>query len=88
MYEQEQKFMEQFWAALNGSPASLANLTFEDIPGGLPSRFQVSALASASVACATLAASELWAERTQRVSKKVSINCQHAGASFLSDRLA
>ncbi|NBW99446.1 acyl-CoA transferase, partial [bacterium] len=88
MYEQEQIFVTQFWAALNGSASQLANIVFEDIPGGLPSRFHVSALASASVACATLAASELWAERTQSSTKKVRINCQHAGASFLSDRIA
>ena len=88
MYEQEQTFLKQFWLTLKGSQSELTNVNFEDTPGGLPSRFHVSALASASVACATLAASKVWADRTRSPLKNIRINCQHAGASFLSDRIA
>jgi hypothetical protein len=89
MYHQEEEFLKKFWTALEGDSAFLNRVTFEDIPGGLPSRFQVSALASASVACATLAAADLSTFRMGGSDpKNIHVNCIHAGASFLSDRLA
>jgi hypothetical protein len=43
----EQDFVRSFWKSLEGSSSLLDNLTWRGKHGGLPSRFQVSTLASA-----------------------------------------
>src|SRR5438094_565703 len=51
------------WRALGGEDARLDALHFSGPSGGLPSRFHVSELASATIGVATLAAAELCAAR-------------------------
>ena len=66
-----------------GAPPPLS-LGGED--GGLPSVFHVSAFATACVAVATLAASELLAARTGESPRAVHVDRRHAAVAFRSER--
>ncbi len=77
----------QLWQALGGEAQALSSLEFAGVEGGLPSRFQVSALACASIAVATLAAAELWARRRGEPIRRVTIDRRVACAAFRCERL-
>src|SRR5437773_3101321 len=75
------------WRALGGEDARLDALHFSGPSGGLPSRFHVSKLASATIGVATLAAAELWAARRKDALRTVSVDRRLAGAAFRCERL-
>ena len=75
------------WRALGGEDVRLDALHFSGPSGGLPSRFHVSELASATIGVATLAAAELWAARRKEPTRKVSIDWRLAAAAFRCERL-
>ena len=75
------------WRALGGEDARLDALHFSGPSGGLPSRFHVSELASATIGVATLAAAELWAARRKDALRTVSVDRRLAGAAFRCERL-
>ena len=75
------------WRALGDEDACLDALHFSGPSGGLPSRFHVSELASATIGVATLAAAELWAARRKEPTRKVSIDWRLAAAAFRCERL-
>ncbi len=75
------------WSALGGDDALLEALHFSGPAGGLPSRFHVSELASATIGVAALAAAELWAARREEPLRPVSADRRLAAAAFLCERL-
>ena len=75
------------WSALGGDNAHLDALHFSRPSGGLPSRFHVSELASATIGVATLAAAELGAARRKESLRKVSVDRRLAAAAFRCERL-
>src|SRR5207237_9834729 len=75
------------WRALGGEDARLDALHFSGPSGGLPSRFHVSELASATIGVATLAAAELWAARRKEALRTVSVDRRLAGAALRCARL-
>lgn len=83
----DRQLAREVWAALGGSEATLAALEFSGPSGGLPSRFQVAALASATIGVATLAAAEFWAMRRGESVRRVTVERPHASAAFRSERL-
>ena len=83
----EKQLVQDLWNALGGSKTSLAALEFKGSSDGLPSRFQVGALASASIAVATLAVAELWALRRDENLRRVTVHRPIASAAFRSERL-
>ena len=76
-----------FWSALGGDDALLEALHFSGPAGGLPSRFHVSELASATIGVAALAAAELWAARREEPLRPVSADRRLAAAAFRCERL-
>src|SRR5438046_5534607 len=75
------------WGALGGEDARLDALHFFGSSDGLPSRFHVSELASATIGVATLAAAELWAARRKEPLRKVNVDRRLAAAAFRCERL-
>ena len=75
------------WSALGGDDALLEALHFSGPSGGLPSRFHVSELASATIGVAALAAAELWAARRKEPLRTVSVDRRLAAAAFRCERL-
>jgi hypothetical protein len=74
------------WVAIGGDDALLDALHFCGPWGGLPSRFHVSDLATATIGVATLAAAELWAARRQEPLRAVTIDRRLAAAAFRCER--
>ena len=70
------------WSELGGAPHHLESLQFTGTAGGLPSRFHVSTLAAAAIGVATLAAAELWALRTGKPVRRVTVDRRLASAAF------
>jgi len=75
------------WNALGGNDALLEALHFSGPAGGLPSRFHVSDLATATIGVATLAAAELWASRREEALRPVTVDRRLAAAAFRCERL-
>lgn len=75
------------WTALGGNDALLEALHFSEPAGGLPSRFHVSDLATATIGGATLAAAELWAARREEALRPVTVDRRLAAAAFRCERL-
>lgn len=80
----ERELARRLWAELGGPPAALGRIEFTGPPGGLPSRFEVSALAAASIAVATLAIAEFSSRRfpSGAGKGKVLIDRRLASAAF------
>ena len=76
----------QLWKDLGGAVEATQHVHITGPRRGLPSVYEVSALASASVAAATLAVSELQAARTGRPLRAVSVERAHADTAFTSER--
>ena len=74
MSSPEMTLAETLWRALGGDDALLEALHFSGSAGGLPSRFHVSDLATATIGVATLAAAELWAARRKEALRPVAID--------------
>ncbi|MGI9478549.1 MAG: CoA transferase [Hyphomicrobiaceae bacterium] len=64
---------------------ALANAQLEIVPPTLPSSYHVAAIATATVAAAGLAASELWRLRSGGEAQTVRVNSRHAETEFLSE---
>lgn len=73
------------WASAALSPDALER--FGTVPGGpvIPSSFPVAAVATTAIGAATLAAAELWRQRTGRA-QTVTIDERHAAIGFRSER--
>lgn len=85
----ETRFLNEFWKSLGGPSAYLSQVEFTGSFQGLPSRYPVAPFASAAIAAATLAVSELWQVRAgKRNAFPVSIDRAHACASYLCDQIA
>src|SRR5215472_142684 len=77
----------KIWSDLGGEAALLDALRFSGPSGGLPSRFHVSDLATATIGVATLAAAELWAARRREPLRIVTVDRRLASAAFICERL-
>ncbi len=77
----------RLWQTLGGEEKALSQVEFAGQEGGLPSRFEVSALACASIAAATLAVAELWAKRRGEPVRRVTVDRRLAAAAFRCERL-
>jgi hypothetical protein len=82
----DHELLAQLWAELDGPARALDAVHFSGPQRGLPSVYEVSALAAGSIAAATLAVAELQATRTGQLLRAVSVERAHAGAAFLSER--
>ena len=82
----DERLLEQLWRELDGPDAALAAVQLFGPVRGLPSVYEVSALASATIALATLAVAELHAERTGERLRAVRVDRAHADAAFLCER--
>ena len=82
----ERLLLERLWTELGGPGSALAAVRFSGPQRGLPSVFEVSALASATVGLATLAVAELHATRTGKAMRAVHVDRAHADAAFLCER--
>jgi hypothetical protein len=83
----DSRLARDLWTALGGSNASVAALEFTGSPGGLPSRFQVSALAASTIGVATLAVAEVWALRRGEALRRATVERPVASAAFRCERL-
>ena len=83
----EARLTGDLWAVLGGTPPTAREVEFSGPAGGLPSKFEVGALASACIAVATLAAAQLWARRRGEAMRKVRIDRRLAAAAFRCERL-
>lgn len=80
------ELMASIWQAVGGEPAALARVDFSGSEQQLPSVYAVSALASASVGAATLAAAELLRVRGGGPRRTVHVDRRHAAVAFRSER--
>jgi hypothetical protein len=87
MAETAKDLLAQVWAA-TGGPAELIGTVHAQGPDTvLPSVFDVTGLAAATVSAATLAAAEVLAVRTTQPIRPVSVDRRSASAAFLSEAL-
>jgi hypothetical protein len=75
------------WSLLDGEPSALDRLELVGEPRVLPSVFDVTGLASATVGVATLAAAELHATRNERALDPVVVTTREASAAFRCESL-
>jgi crotonobetainyl-CoA:carnitine CoA-transferase CaiB-like acyl-CoA transferase len=80
------KTLQDLWASVGGDAAALEKVRLTGEGPGLPSSFQVGALAQASIAASGLAAAELWRARGG-ASQAVTVDLRHACAENRSERL-
>lgn len=83
---QPQALLTRIWPALGGDARLAQDVAFPGTPA-LPSRFEVSALAAATIGAATLAAAELWARRRGKPVRAVAVDRRAADAAFVCERL-
>lgn len=93
MEDAERKLTQRLWDEVapcteGGSAVALPPLRLLGDAGGLPSPFHVGSFATACVAVATLAASELHAARTERPARAAIVDRCHAALAFRSERYA
>jgi hypothetical protein len=82
----DHELLAQLWLTLAGPADALKVVQFTGPRRGLASVYEVSMLASASIAAASLAVSELQALRTGKVLRAVSVERAHADAAFVAER--
>jgi len=75
------------WRQAGGDPEVAARLTVSGPRTVLPAAFDVTGLAAASVAAATLAAAEFWAARTAEPAPEVAVDSVAACAAFGAEGL-
>jgi len=73
------------WQLAKADPALLKTITLGGADPVLPSSFLIGTAAQASIAVATLAASQLWQLRNNQ-SQRASVDMRHAAAEFRSER--
>jgi crotonobetainyl-CoA:carnitine CoA-transferase CaiB-like acyl-CoA transferase len=78
---------ERIWRLTGGSAGALGSLTFTGPRQVLPSAFDVTGLAAASVAAAALAAAGFHAARAQLPLRPVSVDTRAASAAFACEAL-
>jgi hypothetical protein len=83
----EEQLTADLWRKLGGPAPLVEQVAFYGRSEGLPSRFRVDALASATIALAALAAAELWSRRTESPVRAVRVERRHAAAAFRCERL-
>jgi hypothetical protein len=82
----DHELLAQLWLTLSGPADALSAVHFGGPRRGLASVYEVSMLASASIAAASLAVSELQALRTGKAVRAVSVERAHADAAFIAER--
>jgi hypothetical protein len=80
-------WLDRIWAALDGDPGLTERVRITGSPGLLPAVYDVGALATASVAAATLAVAELGARRLWTAVPGVGVDRFAAAAAFRSEAL-
>jgi len=83
----DRTWLDRIWSALDGDPGLTERVRITGPLGLLPSVYEVGALATASVAAATLAVAELGARRLWTAVPDVEINRLAAAAAFRSEAL-
>lgn len=87
MTHQLDELAAQVWTLAGGTPDVLARLTVSGPRTFLPSAFDVTGLATASVAAATLAAAEYRAARNESAVAAVRVDSRAASAAFAAEGL-
>jgi hypothetical protein len=82
----DHELLAQLWLTLAGPADALNVVQFTGPRRGLASVYEVSMLASASIAAASLAVSEIHALRTGKALRGVSVERAHADAAFIAER--
>jgi crotonobetainyl-CoA:carnitine CoA-transferase CaiB-like acyl-CoA transferase len=77
--------LEDLWNRAGGEPGALERTTLTGADPILPSDFKIGTAASATIAAAALAASEIWRRRTGR-GQTVAVDLRAAVAAFRSER--
>jgi hypothetical protein len=80
-------WLNRIWSALDGDPALTERVRVTGPPGLLPAVYDVAALATASIAAATLAVAELGARRLWTGVPEVGLDRLAAAAAFRSEAL-
>src|ERR1700743_2864073 len=88
MTQQLDELAARFWTLAGGGPDVTARLTLSGPRTFLPSAFDVTGLATASVAAATLAAAEYHAARNQSPVAAGRVGSQAACAAFAAEGLS
>jgi crotonobetainyl-CoA:carnitine CoA-transferase CaiB-like acyl-CoA transferase len=78
--------LQRIWADLDGPADAISGVTFSGPERLLPSVYEVSALAAASIAAATAAVAEFCALRTDGRKRAVFVDRSHASVAFRSER--
>jgi crotonobetainyl-CoA:carnitine CoA-transferase CaiB-like acyl-CoA transferase len=78
--------LRNIWSALDGAPDSLERVSLTGPGNLLPSVYDVSALATATVAATTAAVADVHAARTGARRPAVSVDRAHAAVAFRSER--
>jgi crotonobetainyl-CoA:carnitine CoA-transferase CaiB-like acyl-CoA transferase len=81
------QILRQLWLGAGGDPVALSNVALSGADPVLPSSFRVGTAAQASIAAASLAATEVWRQRTGRV-QGVGVDMRQAAIEFRSERYA
>lgn len=79
--------VQRLWTAVNGGPSAPVDVRFSGPEGFLPSVFDVTGFASATVAVATSAVAELLAAREGDTVRPVTVDRRAASAAFGSEAL-
>lgn len=82
----DEALIARLWATLGGPPAALDTVALHGPSRLLPSIFEVDALATGSVALATLAVADVLALRRGGPRRKVTVDRRHAAVAFRSER--
>src|SRR5262245_57414773 len=83
----DEQLTAALWSKLGGPASLVEQVSFYGRSEGLPSRFRVDMLASATIAVAALAAAELWSRRTEQPVRTVRVDRRLAAAAFRCERL-
>jgi crotonobetainyl-CoA:carnitine CoA-transferase CaiB-like acyl-CoA transferase len=78
--------LQNIWSALDGAPDALERVSLTGPADLLPSVYDVSALATATVAAATAAVADVHAARTGARRPAVAVDRAHAAVAFRSER--
>jgi hypothetical protein len=86
MRSMDHQLLAALWHDLDGPAAALTAVSITGREHSLPSAYEVSALASASVAAATLAVAEFQAVRSGQPIRAVTVERTHAAVAFACER--
>lgn len=82
----DESWVPRLWAALGGSADAVAAVRLQGSAPWLPSVFEVDALATASIALATLSVADVLALRRGEAHREVTVDRRHAAVAFRSER--